>query len=234
MNHEKPQPEQETSRWPIAPVVAIGAGILAAVLRVVPHPPNFSGVGGLGIFGGARLRGWQAYLLPLGIMIASDLALWAFTLFDPKYSLAHLSRIYVYASFMIYVLIGRWLADRDSIVSVTIAATLGGLQFFVITNFCDWLFQPLQIGYDAIPAPWKYSRDLDGLITCFGYALGFYQQETAGLSYPFMTVTNFPMALLVWTVLGDVLFTTAYLVAYGKLARPTPSVQESPVPTPVA
>jgi hypothetical protein len=128
----------------------------------------------------------------------------------------------VYGSFMIYVAIGRWLANKNSIASVALAATLGGILFFLVTNFCDWLFQPLQVGYAAIPAPWKYSRDLDGLITCFGWALGFYQQEAPVTPYPFMVVTNVPLAMVVWTVLGDILFTSAYLLIYGKLAQRSP------------
>src|SRR5450631_2841916 len=102
MNTDKPT-EHESPYRPLALGFAIVAGIIATILRIVPHPPNFSGVGGLGIFGGERLRAWQAYLLPLAIMVASDLALWVCTFFDPLYSLGHLSRIYVYGSFMIYV-----------------------------------------------------------------------------------------------------------------------------------
>lgn len=234
MNIDKPTPERESPYRPLAIGIAVAAGIVAVVMRIVPHPPNFSGVGGLGIFGGARLRAWQAYLLPLGIMILSDLALWVCTFFDPLYSMAHLSRLYVYAGFMIYVGIGRWLSDKTSIVSVTFAATLGGILFFIVTNFCDWLLQPLQIGYETIPAPWKYSRDLDGLITCFGWALGFYQQETPLTLHPFMVVSNFPMALVVWTVLGDVLFTSVYILVHARLARRIVSLEPSPVPTPVA
>jgi hypothetical protein len=229
MNTDKPSVKQESPYRPLALGIAVVAGLIATILRIVPHPPNFSGVGGLGLFGGARLRTWQAYLLPLGIMMFSDVALWVITGLDPKYSLGHLSRVYVYASFMIYVAIGRWLCDKSSILSVTFAATLGGVQFFVLTNFCDWLFQPFQVGYEAIPAPWRYSRDFDGLITCFAWALGFYQQETSVTPYPLMLVTNFPMALLVWTVLGDVFFTSLYILVHTKLAQRVSRTENTPI-----
>ena len=230
MNTDKPSREQESPYRPLALGVAVVAGIIAAILRLVPHPPSFSGIGGLGLFGGARLRAWQAYLLPLAIMMLSDVSLWLITGLDPKYSLGHLSRVYVYASFMIYVAIGRWLSDRTSILSVALAATLGGVQFFVITNFCDWLFQPLQLGYEAIPAPWRYSRDFDGLVTCFAWALGFYRQEAPITPYPLMLVTNFPMSLLVWTVLGDVLFTSLYILVHAKLAQRISPTEKTPMP----
>ncbi len=220
MNIEKPNHRQWTASG-----VAIMGGLLAAVLRIVPHPPNFSAVGGLGIFGGARLTGWRAYLLPLGIMVLSDLCLWVVTGFDIKYSLADLNRIPVYASFMIYVAIGRWLLQsRTSMVSIWLAATIGGVQFFVITNFFDWLVQPYQPYYALIPEFYQYSRDGAGLAKCFAVALGFYQQETPATAHPFMLVTNFPGAMLVWPILGDILFTTIYLQVYAKL------VQRAPVP----
>jgi hypothetical protein len=148
--------ESRSNPWAMG--VAITGGFLAALLRIVPHPPNFSAVGGLGIFGGARLSGWQAYLLPLAIMVLSDLCLWVVTGFDVKYSLADLNRIPVYASFMIYVAIGRWfLQHRTSMASIWLAATIGGVQFFVISNFFDWLVQPYQPYYDSIHEFFRYS-----------------------------------------------------------------------------
>jgi hypothetical protein len=225
------KPEKPTWR-PLALAVAVNAGILAAVFRIVPHPPNFSGFGGLGLFGGARLRGWQAYVLPLAIMVLSDLALWMLTGFDFKYSLGHLSRVFVYASFMIYVLIGRTLRQTNSVWSITLAATLGGLQFFVLTNFCEWLFQPWQPYYDQIPAPFRYSRDLNGLLTCFAYALPFYG-DVPIVDHPFMLFTDFRLSL-VWTILGDIIFSVAYFWIYARLeqsgiwAEPAPQAAVPP------
>jgi hypothetical protein len=228
MNTDKPH-EQESPYRPLALGVAIVAGFIATILRIVPHPPNFSSVGALGLFGGARLRAWQAYLFPLAIMIVSDLLLWVLTGFDFKYSLGHLSRVFVYASFMIYVFIGRWLRDTNSITSIALAATLGGLQFFLLTNFCEWLFQPMQPYYDQIPAAFQYSRDWSGLMTCFTFALPFYQGEVPYVEHPFMLFTDFRLSL-VWTVLGDVVFTTIYMLVYAKLAQRATSTEQTPVP----
>ena len=216
MNLETPPSEPATRRKPLALAIVVAAGIVAAVLRVVPHPPNFSGVGALGLYGGGRLRSWQAFLLPLSVMILSDLALWTLTRFDDKYSLGHVSRLYVYASFMIYVLIGRWLCTRHSIGSIVLASTVGAVQFFIVTNFCDWLFQPWQPGVlDA----YRYSRDLNGLMTCFAMALPFYRNDNLpAVDHPFMLFTDFRFTL-VWTFLGDLIFTTVYLLADAKLGR---------------
>ena len=228
MATDKPAAEPESPRRSLALGVALIAGIVAVILRIVPHPTNFSSVGACSLFGGARVRSWHAYLLPLGVMIVSDLFLWVLSGFDFNYSLGHPSRIFVYASFMIYVRIGRWLSDRNSIGAVALAGTLGGLQFFVLTNFCEWLFQPMY--YNLIPEPFRYSRDLSGLATCFAAALPFYQGETWTGAHPFVILSDFRLTI-VWTILGDILFTTGYIVIYGKLAQRASVPENVPVPT---
>ena len=45
--------------------LASGLTVLGAVARVLPHLPNFAPVGSISLFAGARMRGWQAYALPL-------------------------------------------------------------------------------------------------------------------------------------------------------------------------
>jgi hypothetical protein len=225
MSTDKPPVEQESAKRPVALGVAAIAGIMAVVLRIVPHPTNLTSVGAVGLFGGARVRAWHAYLFPLGVMIVSDLILWALTGFDFKYSLGHPSRVYVYASFMIYVLIGRWLRNKKSIGSITVAATLGGLQFFILTNFCEWLFQPMT----SVAEPYRYSRDLDGLVMCFAKALPFYQGETPFGEHPFAMLTDFKLTI-VWNVLGDIIFTTVYILIHDMVVERISATKKAPVP----
>ncbi len=52
--------------------LALSLTVLGAVARLLPHPPNFSPVASVSLFGGARLRGWQAYLIPLALMAVTD------------------------------------------------------------------------------------------------------------------------------------------------------------------
>jgi len=52
--------------------VAIALAVGAALLRLVPHPPNWAPVGAVALFGGARLKGWSAYLVPLLAMLITD------------------------------------------------------------------------------------------------------------------------------------------------------------------
>src|SRR4051812_24524656 len=134
MSKEQPQPHEKHSRL-LALGLSLGMGVVTVILRVVPHPPNLTGVGAVGLFGGGRLRPWQALALPLLVMLASDTALWVMMGFDPLYSPLHISRAFVYPSVLVYTLIG-WalLSGKASLLRVAGASLLGSLQFFLLTN----------------------------------------------------------------------------------------------------
>src|SRR5262249_42945136 len=108
---------------------------LVVLYRLVPsgyfRPPNFSPVGGMGIYGGARLPLWQALTMPLLIMMVSDYLLWKF---------AHLAPfdVFVYVSFVIYVLLGRLVRHSRSPARIGLVTIVGSVQFYLITNFGYW------------------------------------------------------------------------------------------------
>src|SRR6267142_7259370 len=89
--------------------------VLAAVLRVVPHPWNLTPVGAMALFSGAMFRNrWIAFLLPLASLFAGDL----FVGF-------HKLMLVVYASFAVSVAIGRWLRENRSLARIGGAVFLG-------------------------------------------------------------------------------------------------------------
>ena len=137
-------------------LAAVGMAVTAGVLRLVPHWPNFTPVGGLGLFAGARLRLWQAFAVSLAVMAVSDLILWrAFgkTPFDP----------WVYASFGVNVLLGRLLLKKGGLWRVPLVSLIASLQFFVVSNFGVWA------GGDGR----LYPKTLAGLGACYIAALPF-------------------------------------------------------------
>jgi hypothetical protein len=146
-------------RWTAALAVAVG------LIRLVPHPWNFTPVGAVGLFSGGRLRGWYAFAVPVGLMAFTDLVLWA--LRGPDFSPLHVSRLFVYPSILLYALIGRALAATESPWRIGLASTLGSLQFFAVTNFGTWLF-----GLDNFSNP--YPKTVEGFLTCYAAAVPFY------------------------------------------------------------
>jgi hypothetical protein len=72
--------------------LALSLTVLGGMARFAQNL-NFAPVGALSLIAGARLRGWQAYLLPIALMAATDP-------FRGGYSFA---TPFVYASFLINV-----------------------------------------------------------------------------------------------------------------------------------
>jgi hypothetical protein len=102
--------------------------ILFAVVRIIPHPWNFTPIGAMALFSGAMFRDRRAaFLFPLVALFAGDLFIGLHRLIPV-----------VYASFLLSVLIGTWLANRRSILRIGGAVFLGALQFFLVTNFAVW------------------------------------------------------------------------------------------------
>src|SRR3954447_13077099 len=57
-------------------IALLSAIIVAAGLRLVPHPPNFSPIDAMALFSGAYLgRRALAFMAPLGALLLSDLVL---------------------------------------------------------------------------------------------------------------------------------------------------------------
>lgn len=146
---------------------------------------NYSPVGGLATFAGARVRTGVAYLLPVALMVVTDLVLWA--VLGTQYSPLHPSRPFVYGSFLLYVLLGRLFA-RYGLLGLGCAATLGSVQFFLITNFSSWL----RLAADGV-----YSYSLEGLMAAYAAGVPFYHYTLlSDLGYTF----TFVAVQVLWTM----------------------------------
>jgi hypothetical protein len=154
----------------------LSAILVAAALRLVPHPPNFTPIGAMALFSGAYLgrRGALAFAAPLGALFLSDLAL-GFYRGMPT----------VYFSVALVVIIGWLSLQRVSALRVGGAAVASSVLFFVITNFGMWLFS----GF--------YPPTLAGLEACYVAAIPFFQNTVAGdLFYAALLFGGFKLAEL--------------------------------------
>src|ERR1700732_1918014 len=111
-------------------LLALALILLAAALRIAPHPWNFTPVGAMALFSGAVLKDRRlAFFFPL-------LALFLGDIFIGFHKLIPI----VYASFLVNVAIGLWLRDRRTIPRITLVTLFGAIQFFLVTNFAAWQF----------------------------------------------------------------------------------------------
>ena len=139
-------------------LLALALIVLAAALRIAPHPWNFAPVGAMALFAGALLRDRRlAFLFPLLALFAGDL----FVGF-------HKLMFIVYASFLVNLVIGLWLRDRRTIARISLATLLGAIQFFLVTNFAVWQFLS------------GFPHTASGLLACYIAGIPFFWNTLAG------------------------------------------------------
>jgi hypothetical protein len=110
-------------------ILALAMIVLAAVLRIVPHPWNFAPIGAMALFSGAMVRDTRlALLFPFLTLFAGDLFI-GFHKLIPV----------VYASTLVSVALGFLLRGRKTLGRIAGVTLLGAVQFFLVTNFGVWL-----------------------------------------------------------------------------------------------
>lgn len=120
--------------------------LFAACVRILPHPWNFTPIGAMALFSGAKLSSkWAAFLIPLSALFFGDLFVGIYKLM-----------VVVYLSFCLSVLIGRYIRHHQTVFPLSLATLLGAVQFFLITNLAVWAF-----GYTPYP------KSFAGLSTCY-------------------------------------------------------------------
>lgn len=142
---------------------------IAALSRVLPHPPNFSPIEAVALFGGAYFakRHW-ALLVPLIAMFASDLILGALKGGIYWSYFASAGYLLVYACIALTTLLGFGLRGKVSAGRVLPYSLAGSVLFFFITNFGAWLSDP------------AYPKTIAGLTAAYAAGVPFFQWTVLG------------------------------------------------------
>ncbi len=139
-------------------IVILVVILLAAAVRILPHPWNFTPVGAMALFSGALVRDRRlAFLIPLLALFAGDLFI-GFHKLMPV----------VYASYLVNVAIGLWLKRGRTVARIGGATFLGAFQFFVVTNLAVWTWGT------------TYPHTAAGLTGCYVAAVPFFWNTLAG------------------------------------------------------
>jgi len=165
--------------------VLVGMILFTAATRLLPHPPNFTPVMAMALFGGAYLTSNRAaFAVPLLAMALSDLLIGL-----------HELLLVVYFCILLTTCIGLLLRSRKSLVAVSAAALGSSVLFFVITNFGVWYSGAL------------YPKSVEGFIACYVAAIPFFQNMLFGtLVYSAILFGGFYLAERIFPVLKE----TAY------------------------
>ena len=165
-----PAPQRQVAPGPLMLAALI---LIAALSRVLPHPPNFSPVEAVALFAGAYFasRHW-ALLVPLLAMLLSDLVLARINggLYASWFGNGGIALVYLCIG--LGVALGHGLRGKVTGARVLGYSLLGSALFFAVTNFGAWLFEPM------------YPKTLAGLVAAYVAGIPFFQGTVLGtLSY---------------------------------------------------
>lgn len=163
MNHEK----QNTLKFVLVLI------LVAAFSRIIPHPHNFTPVGGIAVFGSYFLgRKIWAFLVPLFSLWLSDLFInnIIYPIQYPQYyeGFTLFGSFWVYGSFLLMIPIAWGLLSTFTLPRLALTGFSTASLFFLVTNFGSWLNNPI------------YPQNFSGLLTSYIAGLPFFQNTLLG------------------------------------------------------
>ena len=158
--------------------------LLAAFTRIMPHPPNFSPMAAIGLFGAAHFaKKWQAFFIPLIGIWVSDLVInnYVYSSSSPNFVWFYSGFYWQYISYILIIFAGLFIFNRG----ISLTKMFGGMIsssgiFFLVSNFGVWAGGTM------------YPKNFGGLITCYAAGVPFIHN----------------------TIISDVLFTTVLFGTY--------------------
>lgn len=129
--------------------LTLGLIVLAAWTRLIPHAPNFTAIGAMAVFAGAKIKSKKlALILPLASLFLSDLVLGL-----------HSTLLWVYLGFILVTITTNSL--QTNWLSVTSRSIQSSLIFFLVSNLGVFVSTNL------------YPQTMTGFIQCFTMAIPF-------------------------------------------------------------
>ena len=142
-----------------------------AIVRVIPHFPNYSPLGAICLFGAAHFSQKKyAYLIPILAVWLSDLILnnWVYSAYYPSFTLLYSGFYWQYGSYLLTVVLGQFLFKKVNLMRVLGGALGASILFFLISNFGVWASGSM------------YPKTATGLIACYTAGLPFLKGTLVG------------------------------------------------------
>lgn len=152
-------------------IIGIGSRFLF-IIDGYPMLPNFTAIGAIALFGANYLKGKKRFLIPFGALWLSDLVLNNLVYKEFYSSFQIMGSLWVYASFVIIILLALVIMKKPSWLRLLFAAGVTGLVFFLITNFAVWL---------SISSP--YPKNIAGLMECYIAGIPFFRNTVLGNAF---------------------------------------------------
>ena len=125
-------------------------GIILALSRIIPHPPNFTPILASAIMAPMLIKDrWFGIAIPIVAMFISDVIIGFYSY-----------QFVIYSSILAIALVPPM---RKNYARLGIIAVGGSVWFFITTNFAEWMI-------------WDYyPKTIEGLITCYTLAIPFFK-----------------------------------------------------------
>ncbi len=151
------------------PLLLTALIVIAALTRVLPHPPNFSPVEAVALFGGAYFASRQwALIVPLAGMLISDLVLASINggSYASWFGTAGMALVYLCVALGVFL--GYGLRGKVTGARVLGYSLLSSVLFFAVTNFGVWAFGAM------------YAKTPAGLVAAYVAGIPFFQWTVLG------------------------------------------------------
>jgi hypothetical protein len=132
--------------------------LIAAFSRSIPHLPNLSPLGAIGLFSAAHFtKKWQVFLIPILATWLSDLYVnnVLYGQYFPTFTWFYTGFYWQYGSYLLITLSGLFIFRKVNIQRVLAGALTASVLFYVISNFGVWASGTM------------YPKTMSGLIACY-------------------------------------------------------------------
>ncbi len=142
--------------------------VLGIVCRFVFDVPNFTPIAAIALFGGVHLSKKSALILPLAIIVISDLMIGM-----------HATVLFVWGSILLISFLALKFREKINIKNVILYSLVVSVLFYLITNFGVWIM-----------GGW-YPKTFKGFLDCYYMGIPFFRNfllGTVGYSFVFFGV----------------------------------------------
>jgi len=146
-------------------ILGLGLILIAAISRLIPHPPNFTPLAAIGLFGAAYFANRKlAFIIPLAAWWFSDLLLnnTIYAQYSEGFTLFSSYQIGSFIALALIVLVGFTMLKKVNLKSIFGSSLVAAILFFLISNFGVWLMGTM------------YPMNISGLMACFAAGVPFF------------------------------------------------------------
>lgn len=170
-------------------LICIALIIIGIVGRIIPHPPNFTPIGGIIIFSLVKIENkFLSNFVPLFIFWVSDLLINNFILpitFPQYYQGFQLfGSWFIYLALVIILISLKFLISNPTKYFIPGASLTAAILFFLISNFGVWLGSSF------------YPTTFSGFWICLGAGLPFFGNNLLStLIYSYVLILGYDLAI---------------------------------------